>query len=87
MELSPIVERDRLENLSVFTNCRDTGLVDLFDRSGFTFLDDDEAGLAFNQSNDTMMAIAADDGIAFPMADTDSVVDFHGTVLDHAFSR
>ena len=86
MKFSPVVKCYGLENLSVFTNCSNTGFVDFINCSSLALLDDDEASLSLYEGDDAMMAIPADDGISFPVADTDSVVDFNGPVLDHAFS-
>ncbi len=72
MELGTIVKCDGYEFHSMFMNSCDTGRVDFLDRPGSNLLDNYEASLALYKGNDTMMAITADYGIAFPVPDRGS---------------
>jgi len=67
MKLGAIVKCDRLTSLSVFFYCLNADSVHLLTRTSFNLLDDHEASFPLNETDNTMMAIATNNGIPFPM--------------------
>lgn len=59
MKFGTVVEGDGEEALPVLSDGLDTGLGDFKRSSGAYFLDDDEAGRTFDESNDTVMTVRA----------------------------
>ena len=76
MELSTVVKGDGDELALVLLDGLDAGLSDLEGGSGGYLLNDDEASSPFDERNNAVMAVAANDGIAFPVADF--MARFHG---------
>lgn len=69
MEFGSVVEGDRLEAGLMFLNGVQGGLCHGVGSSRDQLFDDSEAGFSFDESEDAVMAIAADHGISFPMTE------------------
>ncbi len=87
MKFGTVVEGDGEEALPVLGDGLDTGLGDFKSSSGAYFLDDDEAGSTFDESNDTVMAVRANDRVGFPMTDLEARFDLVGAFRDRTFTR
>jgi len=86
MELSSVVEGDCLKASLVFLDCIHGRLIHGGGGARFQFLNDSEAGLAFNESENAVMTIAADHSVSLPMTDSRTGFDRRGSLRDVALS-
>ena len=86
MELSAVVEGDCLESGWVFSDDCQGGRCHGVCCSRFQLSDDSQAGLSFNEGEETVMTIAADHGVAFPMTELRTAIDFRRPFRDMALA-
>jgi hypothetical protein len=86
MELSSVVEGDCLKSRLVFLDCIQGCLIHGDSGARFQLLDDSEAGLAFYESENAVMAIAADHSVSFPMTESQTGFDRKGSLRDVALA-
>ena len=82
MELSSVVKGDRLEAGLVFLDCIQGSLSCGGGGARFQLFDDREAGFPFNESENAVMAIAADHSVSFPMTELQTSFDLRRPLGD-----
>lgn len=82
MEFGSVVEGDRLEGGLVFLDSTQGGLRHGGSSSRLQLLDNNEAGLSFNECENAVMEIAADHGVSFPMTELPTGLDGRGPLRD-----
>ena len=75
VEFSSIIEGYSLEHSAMFLDRLDTDGGNLFSGSGGYFLDDNEAGFAFDKGHNAVMAVSSDNSIALPMTNLRPIID------------
>ena len=86
VELGAVVEGDRLESGVVFSYGVQSGLCHGSGGTRLQFFDDGEAGLSLNQSENAVMAIAANHRISLPVAELQTGLDLWRPFRDMALT-
>jgi hypothetical protein len=86
VEFGAVVESDRLEAGLVFLNCTQGSLRHGSGGPRLQLFDNSEAGFTFNESENAVMAIAADHSVSFPMAELRTGFHHGGPLRDMALA-
>ena len=86
MKLCSIVECNCLESTAMFFYRTDACSIHLVNRSCCYLLDDYKARFPLYESDNAMMAIPTNNGVAFPMTDLETIVYSIRTIRNRSFT-